>query len=85
MLTGVVKQVAYVMEESLRVLTHQNVAAYCAMIDEIAAFRCQVVSTFLAHVTYTAPERKRGVVAAVAPIIPAAQAVCMHVCERERE
>ncbi len=64
MLTGVVRQVTYVMEESLCVLTHQNVDAYCAMIDEIASFRCQVVSTFL--VSYTVPERKRGVVAVVA-------------------
>jgi dynein heavy chain len=43
------------MEEALRVLTRRSIEAYTAMVDEIAAFSVEIVSTYVANVSYTPP------------------------------
>jgi dynein heavy chain len=46
------KQMQYVMEQSLRQLTHESIDAYARMIADIASFQVEIVSTHCAKVTY---------------------------------
>ncbi len=43
------------MEESLRVLTRESIAGYCHVIDDIAAFKVEILSTHKAAVRYDPP------------------------------
>ena len=52
---SLLRQISFIMEESLRVLTNNSITSYAALIDEIAAFRVDIVSTHTANVTYTPP------------------------------
>ena len=49
------KQIQYVMEEGLRVLADLSIKAYTQMIDEIASFEVEILSTDTVNVKYAPP------------------------------
>jgi hypothetical protein len=48
-------QMQFVMEEALRVLADHSIKAYTAMIDEIASFQVEIISTDSVNVKYVPP------------------------------